>query len=128
MSNRETILKNPFGVNVDSIADTAHHILGVNPKEICARFPQDYRILHAESCFDGILQTGSSIVRTRSASSFSVGLLRSPASARGGGQNWGPNRKDDLIEYLVRPRLTFHATLRQQVGSIVRYDFLKSEN
>jgi hypothetical protein len=44
----ESILGNPFGVNLDSIADTSYQIPGKTPKEICAGISKPFRILHVE--------------------------------------------------------------------------------
>jgi hypothetical protein len=78
----ESILDTPFGVNLDSIADTAYHILGKTPKEICAviyRNPFEFSTWNRSS--SGILQIGSWNIKTSCDDGFLVGHLRSCAPA-----------------------------------------------
>jgi hypothetical protein len=43
------MLDNPAGVNLTSIKDTAHYILGKTPEQVCAKLPKQARVLHVES-------------------------------------------------------------------------------
>ena len=45
----EEVLDNPVGVDLTSIKDTAHDILGQTPEEICEKLPPSVRVLRVES-------------------------------------------------------------------------------
>lgn len=126
----ESILDNPFGLSLDSIADTAHHILGLTPKQICAGIPKGIRVLHCESVLrkdlaDRFLRRQAMMwnhLSGRPHDELRACVPREKGKSLFSGNGKG---KDDLVENLVRPRLTFHGTMNQFVGSIVRYGFLK---
>jgi hypothetical protein len=123
----ESIMDNSFGLNLDSVADTAHHILGMTPKDICAGVPKEFRILHVKSIMRKDL-ADRLLKRQATAQKVLLGRpldeLWACVPRQGGKRVFLDRRKEDLVETLVKPRLTFHGTMRQFVGSIVRYGFV----
>ncbi|KAI1325114.1 ADP-ribosylation [Xylariaceae sp. FL0255] len=101
----------------------AHELLGKTPQEICLDYiPDRYRVLHVEEVIRADLAASFAARRHKlreELSEKSYGSLKHfvPAQSDTG-------RKSDLIDYLTRPRMTFHGTQRQFVQSIVRYGFL----
>ena len=124
----KSILDNPFGLNLDSIADTAHHILGMTPKTICAGIPSSFRILHVESILrkdlaDRFVECQQTMRKHLLGRPYDE--LRACVPRYKGKSTFSGTTKADLVENLVRPRLTFHGTMKRYVASIVRYGFLK---
>ncbi|KAI0129470.1 hypothetical protein BJ170DRAFT_616399 [Xylariales sp. AK1849] len=102
----------------------AFQYLPKTPQQICAEIPAHLRVLHMEEVLRGDLTRAFGhrreqlrAVRDRQ----SMGSLRQHVPP----QLQHSRRKEDLVEYLVKPRLTFHGTQRQYVPSIVRHGFLK---
>ncbi|KAK7466115.1 hypothetical protein VKT23_004839 [Stygiomarasmius scandens] len=117
------------GADLDSIPNTAQDFLGLTPKQICDDILPDYRIVHVES-----------IIRSNLARRFVQfqDMLRSKLMERPMGElsKFVPlehrrargnisDQKTELVDYLVRPKLTFHGTRPDLVPSIVQYGFLK---
>ncbi|KAI1745049.1 hypothetical protein F4680DRAFT_467285 [Xylaria scruposa] len=101
---------------------TAFQLLRKTPKEICASIPSYYRVLHIEPVLRGnlVIQFDKQQRELGEAlSKLPLHQLRRyvPSPHKRGS-------KTDLVEYLLRPRLTFHGTLRDDVSSIIRYGFL----
>ncbi|KAI0554452.1 hypothetical protein F4679DRAFT_596418 [Xylaria curta] len=102
---------------------TAFQLLRKTPKEICASIPSYYRVLHIEPVLRGNLvlhfdkqQRELGEVLSKLPSHQLRRFVPSPHKK---------GSKTDLIEHLLRPRLTFHGTLRDDVSSIIRYGFLR---
>ncbi|KAI0471432.1 hypothetical protein F4859DRAFT_119687 [Xylaria cf. heliscus] len=107
---------------LEQMTTTAFQLLRKTPKEICANISSSYRVLHIEPVLRGNLLTQFDKQRRELGDALSKlpsHKLRPfvPSPHKRG-------CKKDLIEYLLRPRLTFHGTQRDQVSSIVRYGFL----
>ena len=114
------LLKKP--VETLSSSEMAIRYLGKTAKEICDTLPAAYRVLHVEevirpdlarrfSCFQENLRE-ELLHRTRSLRGFvPQHLHRAPVK--------------DMVEHLVKPRITFHGTQRHFVPSIVRHGFIK---
>ena len=124
----QSFLDNPYGVDLDTVDDTAQHLLGQSIKDICKIIPSWLRVLHVEPVFRGDLV--SRFVERRQKmvdelSQMSYGQLRQCVSnatiIRG---STGDTRKE-LAKELCRPRVTFHGAPRQVVSSIVQYGFIK---
>ena len=121
------VLDNPFGVDLTSIKDTAHYILGKTPKEICAKISDRIRVLHVESVLRSDLAERffacRARMRQRLRSRSKAELLRCvPYNALTERQK---EDKEEMVEWLTTPRLTFHGTSRNIIHSIVRYGFTK---
>jgi hypothetical protein len=117
-------------VNIDSIADTAYHILGKNPKEICTGISKSFRILHVESVLRkdlaDLFMERQNKLRRLLGKPFEE--LRACVPRQKGRRSFIAKYKDELVKQLACPRLTFRGTRRKYVGSIVRYGFLKPGN
>jgi Poly(ADP-ribose) polymerase catalytic domain len=119
------VLDNPVGVDLTSIKDTAHYILGKTPEQICAKLPKKVRVLHVESvlrndlaarffdCRAEMRQT----LRGRSKAELARSIPHDALSQMKG--------HEEMVDYLTTPRLTFHGTGRRVIHSIVRYGFTK---
>ncbi|KAI1386343.1 ADP-ribosylation [Hypoxylon trugodes] len=116
----ETKMERP----ITTISDVVYQYLQETPQQICSRIPPYYRILHIEE-----------VVRADLAQKFHEKqkemrkkLRSQPTDVL---RKYVPpylhqtKRKEVMVDYAVKPRLTFHGTSRQVVPSIVRYGFLK---
>ncbi|KAI1806136.1 hypothetical protein F4811DRAFT_560608 [Daldinia bambusicola] len=105
-------------------SETAYHFLQQTPQEICAQIPAYYRVLHVEEVIRSDLASRfykkQMEIRER-LSNYSIVTLHGcvPASLH------HTKRREVYLDYLVKPKMTFHGTQRQLVPSIVRYGFLK---
>ncbi|KAK9772904.1 hypothetical protein AB5N19_02794 [Seiridium cardinale] len=104
--------------------EQAFRYLSTSPKQIIANISSRFRVLHIEEVLRSNLarafdrrQAQLQAVLSRQ----SLGALRHhvPYQLR------HSKRKEDLVEHLIRPRMTFHGTQRQFVPSIVRNGLLK---
>lgn len=118
----------PFETKTASSATTssevAYHYLQETPQQICSRIPSNYRILHVEEVLRVDLarkfhDKQQDMRDQLSKQSYSSLHKCAPPNLQ------QTKRKDVLVEYFVKPRVTFHGTTRQIVPSIVRYGFLK---
>ncbi|KAF7510252.1 hypothetical protein GJ744_006948 [Endocarpon pusillum] len=109
----KSILDNPFGLNLDSIADTAHHVLGMTPKAICAGISSRFRILHVESISrkdlaDRFVECQETLRKHLLGGRYDE--LRACVPRSKGKGTFSGTTKADLVENMARPRLTFHGT------------------
>ncbi len=119
----EEVLDNPVGVDLSSVAYTAHYILGMTPEEICVDIPAQYRILHVESVLrsdlaDRFLTCRAQlrqVLRQRPSSELALSIPHAKRVKM--------KTHEEMVEYLTTPRLTFHGTQRHAVHSIVRFGF-----
>ncbi|KAI4870019.1 ADP-ribosylation [Hypoxylon rubiginosum] len=103
-------------------SDIAYHCLQETPQQICSRIPSKYRILHVEEVLRNDLYRRFSSKREEMETELlgqSYTALRACVPARLHG------RKEELVEHLLKPQVTFHGTARHLVPSIVRYGFLQ---
>ncbi|KAE8443283.1 hypothetical protein EG329_001999 [Mollisiaceae sp. DMI_Dod_QoI] len=125
---RDYITSNSQGADLSTIETSADDLLGTSIKNICASFPEDYRILHVEP-----------VTRTDLVARFqkkqgeiyenlmkrSYTKLRQCVSSTRIARGSSLDRKEDLAQELCTPKVTFHGTQRRNVSSIVRYGFVK---
>ncbi|KAJ7583193.1 hypothetical protein C8J56DRAFT_893928 [Mycena floridula] len=97
------IRDNIHGVDLSTVPNTAQDILGLTPRQICEDILPDYRVVHVEST---LMETSTQSLRRHV-----------PATFR--------RSHEDIVDYLVKPRVTFHGTHRQLVSSIVQCGFLR---
>lgn len=123
------VTENEYGVDLDSVEDTAHDIIGKTPKEICEEILPDYRIVHCETVMRKDLlrhfkQRRRKLRENLLKQRLDVLKQRVPPEHRRdkGGRE---DQKEQLVDYLVTPRLTFHGTRKDIVASIIQYGFLK---
>ncbi|MCJ1249610.1 hypothetical protein MMC30_006836 [Trapelia coarctata] len=121
--------RHPIGRIPDSTSDAAHHYLGKTPKEICADILPGYRIEHVESIIRSDLTRRFQQVQNEMRETL---LCKNLQTLR---QNIPHDRwrsdgasVEEAVEYLVKPRITFHGTRRSNVASIVQYGFLKPDD
>ncbi|KAK7943200.1 uncharacterized protein PG986_012313 [Apiospora aurea] len=103
---------------------TASELLGKTPADIILMIPPQLRVLHVEEVLRQDLLHAFQRRQERLRyllSGRSAAYLRRyvPHSVERG------NRVEDMVEYIVKPSLTWHGTQRQFVPSIVRHGFLK---
>ena len=118
------------GLDLKSIREdvSIKSILGKTPEEICADLPEYFRILHIESVIRNDLtkrffawqESIRDQLQDLSIHDLKANALRSVRDST----RDDCNRKEDLIERLVTPHVTFHGTRRNFVPSIVRQGFL----
>lgn len=111
-------------VPITTSSSVAQDLLGKTPEEICVGIQGCYRILHIEEVWRRDLTRAYQHKREM----MRLLLLEKPLSSL---RRYVPHgvkysrRKEDLVDHLLRPRVTFHGTQRQYVPSIVRHGFLK---
>jgi len=114
----------------DWLHDSPDHILGVSVKQICEKIaPQNsrLRVLHCEKVIRTDLRSNfyqSQIELQESLSRQSLNHLSQvvPQEFR---RTHGKESKAEMVNYLSKPKLTFHGTRSSAIPSIVRYGFLK---
>jgi hypothetical protein len=114
------------GINLSTIQEnaTAAQILGKSPETICEKIPSQFRVLHVESVirkdlYRRFLET-QDVLRRRFQKLDIGGLAKCvPIDKRRHHAT-----KDELIDHLLTPKLTFHGTSNRFVPSIVRAGFL----
>ncbi|KAL9095094.1 MAG: hypothetical protein Q9165_002697 [Trypethelium subeluteriae] len=118
------------GVDLNTVEDTAHDILGKTPQEICKDLEDDtgLRIVHCETIMRSDLRKRFERKQgelRQTLSNCSIANLKDGCSARGVYlREFHRARKEELVEYLVKPCVTFHGTQGHIVRSIVKYGFL----
>ena len=104
--------------------DSIFDMLGKTPENICNLVPSKFRVLHIEKIVRRDLtqefQVEADKVRDR-LQGFSTTHLRKCIQSN---QRYRTKTKEAMIDYLVKPHLTFHGTQRHVVPSIVRHGFL----
>jgi hypothetical protein len=123
----ESILDNPFGVNLSSIEDTAQHLLGKHIAEICSKISEDLRILHVEPVFRNdlvakFLKRQASM--HRHLLNMPYGALRQSVSPTAVPRGSREDCVEGLADELCRQRVTFHGAPHRVIQSIVRYGFI----
>ncbi|KAJ4489940.1 hypothetical protein J3R30DRAFT_3278078 [Lentinula aciculospora] len=116
----------PHNFDLDSVANTAQDFLGLTPTQICNDILPEYRVVHVESIIRKDLSQRFSDFQDQLRSKLMqrpLAELRKfvPPDQR----HVGASHREDFVEYIVKPKLTFHGTRPDLVPSIVRYGFLK---
>ncbi|KAI0004441.1 ADP-ribosylation [Xylariaceae sp. FL0662B] len=107
--------------SIITTSDVAYHYLGETPQKICSKIPSYYRILHVEEVLRVDLARYKQEQMKVVLSQQSITALRASIPPK----MQHSRRKEDFVEYLTKPHVTFHGTSRQYVPSIVRHGFLK---
>lgn len=108
-----------------SLNEVAYNLLGQSPKRIANMIPgglSGFRVLHVEQILRLDLSQRHETFRTQLRSRLrrcSTDQLRKfmPPGSR-------TSRLDDMVDHLIKSRITFHGTKRQYVPSIVRHGFV----
>lgn len=106
-----------------TLRETAYNLLQMSPAQIANYIPGHFRVLHVEQVLRSDLAQDLRRFQDRlrrTLSGKSADKLRHfmPPEIR------GSRRVEDMIDHLVRPRITFHGTQRQNVPGIVRHGFI----
>jgi len=128
-TEKPAVFDEKLGLDLKSIPGDflIRSILKLTPEAICANLPEQFRVLHIESVIREDLTrrflARQDSVREQlnqlSMHDLKVNVL--PALRQ---RSCNYHRKEDLIELLVAPQVTFHGTRRDYVPSIVRQGFL----
>ncbi|KAF2160724.1 hypothetical protein M409DRAFT_70256 [Zasmidium cellare ATCC 36951] len=121
------ILTNPYGVNLNTVDDTARHVLGQSISDILSDIPDDLRVLHVEPVFRPDL-VDRFLKRQQKMKEELMDLPKEKLRSCVGrsaipGRN-SANSAERMAEYLVRPHVTFHGAEREVMSPIIRYGFL----
>lgn len=112
----------PLAEATKSSSETAREFLG-SPKDVIKNIPSDMRVLHVEE-----------ILRADSANKFrakkaevrrKIENMPFRSLSRSLPPGITARRKEDAVDALLSPRMTFHGTNRSKVPHIVRHGFLK---
>ncbi|KAF7563253.1 hypothetical protein G7046_g886 [Stylonectria norvegica] len=122
------ILENPYGLDVSTIRDTASEIIGKTPGELVRDIPDSWRVIHMESVlrpdfvhrFQQYQQNLLSIMEREHRDRLKQRL---PPHSALEGHVRATLRGDQIIDDMIKPRITFHGTQLKSVSSIVRYGF-----
>lgn len=122
-----------WGIDATSIVGhgLANNVLRKTIEEVCAKIPDQFRILHIESVIRSDL-VSRFLKRQKN---IRQGLEKLPLKILKGGLKRETRMKlgkrameqDTLIEHLITPDLTFHCTREDLIPSIVRQGFLMPE-
>jgi hypothetical protein len=113
-----------------TLNDLALSVLGKTTAQVCEEIPPNFRVLHCENIirqdnYNAFL-AAQQRVRTRIMNTVSKDTIN---AATGGHANFWLERgknigKSELVDQLVKPKMTFHGTSNHLVPSIVRNGFL----
>ncbi|KAF9770691.1 hypothetical protein IL306_011706 [Fusarium sp. DS 682] len=121
------VVNNPFGLDVSTIQDTAYNILQKTPEELTAGIPKQWRVIHMESVLrHDLVQRFWNYQKTLQAKiEWCKTRLRDRLAPHSklDGQVRAQLSKEVIIQDMITPRVTFHGTPLQSVGSIVRHGF-----
>lgn len=116
---------------MDTVHGVATHILGKSPVQICTDILPDWRILHCENNLcDDLKRRFQKQQMSLREKWMKVDLkeLRTCAPMQHHRSGTGATAREQLVNYLTIPRLTFHGTRRETVSSIVQHGFLKPDD
>lgn len=125
-SNWQSILSNPFGVNLLTVNDTAQFLLGQSITDILKDLPAQLRVLHVEAVFRDDLVAKFTRKRNEMREHFmtlKASQLRQCINKKQLRQN-GKDSVEDMADILSTPKVTFHGAPRHVMQSIVRYGFV----
>ncbi|CAM1510118.1 Fc.00g004530.m01.CDS01 [Cosmosporella sp. VM-42] len=127
LSNWEDVLNNPYGLDVSTIRDTASEILGKTPEELVKNIPSAWRVIHMESVLrpDFVKRFRAYKEELRCSLKDHQGKLsdKLPPHSQLEGKVRAKLSRENIIEDMTTPRVTFHGTPLKSVASIVRYGF-----
>lgn len=129
----DALVGNQYGLDVSSIDDSSRDLLGMPIHDIVADIPDEFRIIHVESVVRGDLlhrfnefrRSLAEILNTEDAKSLWNKL---PFNSHLRQRNHTGLRREDIVADMLTPRVVFHGTPLQNVGSIVRSGFLHHGN
>jgi len=124
----DCLLEIAEGVDLDTVDESGNEILGTSIKKICDEIPDTYRILHVEPVFRMDLvarfRRRQQMMRDELLT-LSYHKLRECVSGRTTSSGSSLDNKQNLVEEICKPRVSFHGTHRYFIPSIVRHGFIK---
>lgn len=127
MTAVQSLIENPLGLDISTVDKSGEALLGKSIGELCASFPEQYRILHIEPVFREDI-----VARFRyRRESIYEDLLKLPHNqlrqcvSKKKVPIGSSNTQEVLAQELCNPHVTFHGTARHNVSSIVRWGFVK---
>lgn len=127
VSDWNEVINNPFGLDISTIQDTAYSILRKTPEELTAGIPKEWRVIHMESVLrHDLVRRFWSYQESLETDLRSCGTSlrdRIPPHSKLTGQVRAQINHETIIQDMTSPRVTFHGTPLQSVGSIVRHGF-----
>lgn len=127
VSSWDDIVSNPIGLDVSTIRDTASFLLGMTPAQIAEQIPQTWRIIHMESIMREDLLKRFTRYREhlREFLQYQPDLrTKLPPLSALQKRYLSGIPMDDILDDMVKPRVTFHGTNLRAVRSIIRNGFL----
>ncbi|KAK5992949.1 hypothetical protein PT974_06374 [Cladobotryum mycophilum] len=129
ISDWNDIVNNPFGLDASTVRDTASDLLGMTPEEIIKQIPDSWRVIHMESVLrEDLLKRfkryQASLRTTFTSNPSGLRNKLPPHSTTLQGRVKSVLAIDDVIDDMVKPRMTFHGTQLKSVRSIIRHGFL----
>ncbi|KAK0727814.1 hypothetical protein B0T26DRAFT_766482 [Lasiosphaeria miniovina] len=133
VSDWNTILENPVGLDPSTVVDTAPHFLRRTPKQIAGDLPSWLRVVHIESIMRQDLARGFVNYQTRlreKLEGMDVSDLRGklPPHRALARRVLSIISKEDLIDEMVKPRVTYYGTPLSSVSYILRFGFRMTGN
>lgn len=109
-------------VTAASTKELAYQLLHKTANDIAAMLPSEFRVLHVEQ----VLRADHARSLARYQDQLRQRLMKQPSHTL---RAFVPRelrnpRIEDMVDHLVKPRITFHGTQRQHVPSIVRHGFV----
>ncbi|RFU77823.1 hypothetical protein TARUN_4407 [Trichoderma arundinaceum] len=127
ISSWEDVVSNPIGLDVSTIRDTASFLLGMTPEQIAGQIPKVWRIIHMESIIreDLLKRFTRYQTRLREFLPNQPNLRKKlPPHSSLDGRYRSTLSMEDVVEDMVKPRVTFHGTSLRSVRSIIRNGLL----
>jgi hypothetical protein len=117
-------LNNLINGNLNPVDQSAHALFGLDLKQICDNIPSTWSVQHVESVLRPDLISRFVACREKmrvrlETANISGAMLRQLNQHPSQQIKLGQGNKQDALEDLLRPRLTFHGTQRHNVPSIV---------
>lgn len=126
ISDWNEIVNNPFGLDVTTIRDTASAILGKTPEELVQDIPKEWRVIHMESVlrpdFVRRFKIYQDSLRSQLDEERSLNQKLPPHSELEGRVRSRIPRQE-IIDDMIKPRITYHGTPLKNVASVIRYGF-----
>ncbi|TVY34473.1 hypothetical protein LOCC1_G008206 [Lachnellula occidentalis] len=122
------LLENSKGLDLKTVDESGDELLGSSIRKICDEIPEEFRILHVEPVFrKNIVALFRKRQKTmeEELSTLSHHQLRECVDAKVIKPGSYQDTRQDLVQELCKPKVSFHGTQRHLVSSIVRHGFIK---
>ncbi|KAK0720108.1 hypothetical protein B0H67DRAFT_575065 [Lasiosphaeris hirsuta] len=130
VSEWDVLLNHPAGLDPSTIVDTAYNILGRTPEQIHAAIPSSWRVIHIESIMRSdvaqrFLHYQSTLRASLIDEQATTNELRRklPPHSTLEGRVRATLARNEIIDDMVKPCVTFHGTALSNVASIIQHGF-----